>query len=40
MPADTNPAGDIFSGWLKSQLDFAGSSVAVTVCRRSFDSEV
>jgi acyl-CoA thioesterase YciA len=21
MPADTNPAGDIFGGWLLSQMD-------------------
>jgi len=25
MPADTNPAGDIFGGWLLSQMDIAGS---------------
>lgn len=24
MPADTNPAGDIFGGWLLSQMDMAG----------------
>ena len=24
MPADTNPAGDIFGGWLISQMDIAG----------------
>jgi acyl-CoA thioesterase YciA len=24
MPADTNPAGDIFGGWLLSQMDIAG----------------
>jgi len=23
MPADTNPAGDIFGGWLMSQMDLA-----------------
>lgn len=28
MPADTNPAGDIFGGWLMSQVDIAGSIVA------------
>jgi acyl-CoA thioesterase YciA len=28
MPADTNPAGDIFGGWLMSQMDLAGSNVA------------
>jgi acyl-CoA thioesterase YciA len=24
MPADTNPIGDIFGGWLLSQMDIAG----------------
>ena len=28
MPADTNPAGDIFGGWLMSQMDIAGAIVA------------
>ena len=28
MPADTNPAGDIFGGWLLSQMDLAGAVVA------------
>lgn len=28
MPADTNPAGDIFGGWLMSQMDIAGGIVA------------
>jgi acyl-CoA thioesterase YciA len=28
MPADTNPHGDIFGGWLMSQMDLAGGSVA------------
>lgn len=28
MPADANPHGDIFGGWLLSQMDLAGSSVA------------
>jgi acyl-CoA thioesterase YciA len=28
MPADTNAAGDIFGGWLMSQIDIAGSIVA------------
>jgi acyl-CoA thioesterase YciA len=28
MPADTNPEGDIFGGWLMSQMDLAGASVA------------
>lgn len=29
MPADANPAGDIFGGWLLSQMDLAGASAAV-----------
>jgi len=29
MPADTNPAGDIFGGWLMSQMDLAGANAAV-----------
>ncbi len=28
MPADTNPAGDIFGGWVLSQMDLAGGVVA------------
>ena len=28
MPADTNASGDIFGGWLMSQVDLAGSIVA------------
>lgn len=28
MPADTNPNGDIFGGWLLAQMDLAGSVVA------------
>jgi acyl-CoA thioesterase YciA len=28
MPADTNPAGDIFGGWLISQMDIAGGVTA------------
>ena len=29
MPADTNPNGDIFGGWLLAQMDIGGGSVAV-----------
>lgn len=29
MPADTNPAGDIFGGWLMARMDQAGATVAV-----------
>lgn len=28
MPADTNPSGDIFGGWLLSQMDLAGGLAA------------
>ncbi|MDH5412204.1 MAG: acyl-CoA thioesterase, partial [Alphaproteobacteria bacterium] len=28
MPADTNPSGDIFGGWVLSQMDIAGGVVA------------
>ncbi len=28
MPADANPSGDIFGGWVLSQMDLAGGSVA------------
>jgi acyl-CoA thioesterase YciA len=33
MPADTNPSGDIFGGWLMSQVDIAGSILAVQLAR-------
>ncbi len=33
MPADTNPAGDIFGGWLLSQMDIAGGEYAVRRAR-------
>lgn len=26
MPANTNPAGDVFGGWLLSQMDIAGGA--------------
>jgi len=29
MPADTNPNGDIFGGWLLSQMDLAGGNAAI-----------
>ncbi len=28
MPADANPSGDIFGGWLMSQMDIAGGIAA------------
>jgi acyl-CoA thioesterase YciA len=33
MPADENQAGDIFGGWIMSQVDIAGSVAAVRVAR-------
>lgn len=33
MPANTNPRGDIFAGWLVSQMDLAGSIAAVKISR-------
>ena len=33
MPADTNPSGDIFGGWLMSQMDLAAGTVAIQRCR-------
>ena len=29
MPADANPGGDIFGGWLMSQMDLAGGTAAI-----------
>ncbi len=45
MPADTNPTGDIFGGWLMSQMDLAGGILAsrrargrvVTVAMNAFE---
>ena len=31
MPKDTNPSGDIFGGWLMSQMDIAGMVTASEV---------
>jgi acyl-CoA thioesterase YciA len=33
MPADANPAGDIFGGWLMAQMDLAAGSVAARRAR-------
>ena len=33
MPADTNPSGDIFGGWIMSQLDLAGGILAKEISR-------
>jgi acyl-CoA thioesterase YciA len=33
MPSDTNPEGDIFGGWMMSQMDLAAGSVAFHTCK-------
>jgi len=33
MPADANPSGDIFGGWLMAQMDLAAGIVAMRVAR-------
>ncbi len=33
MPADTNPEGDIFGGWLLAQMDLAGATPAFEAAR-------
>ena len=33
MPADTNPDGDIFGGWLLAHMDLAGSTPACDLAR-------
>lgn len=33
MPADTNPAGDIFGGWIMSQMDLAAGNAASRYCK-------
>ena len=33
MPADTNPAGDIFGGWVLSQMDIAGGLVTARLSK-------
>ena len=33
MPADTNPNGDIFGGWIVSQMDIAGGILAKEIAR-------
>jgi acyl-CoA thioesterase YciA len=33
MPADTNPAGDIFGGWLLAQMDLAAGTAAARRAR-------
>ena len=34
MPADTNPNGDIFGGWLMSQMDLGAAIYAKNISRR------
>ena len=31
MPADTNPSGDIYAGWLMARMDLAGSTLAQNI---------
>ena len=33
MPADTNPAGDIFGGWLMAQMDLAAGNLAARLAK-------
>lgn len=33
MPRDTNPQGDVFAGWLMSQMDVAGAILAQGIAR-------
>ena len=33
MPRDTNPQGDVFAGWLMSQMDLAGAILAQGIAR-------
>ena len=33
MPSDTNPAGDIFGGWILSQMDIAGNLVSKKIAK-------
>jgi acyl-CoA thioesterase YciA len=33
MPSDVNPSGDIFGGWIMSQVDIAGSIPAVRLAK-------
>jgi acyl-CoA thioesterase YciA len=33
MPGDANPAGDIFGGWLMSQMDLAAGNIAALRAR-------
>ena len=35
MPADANPYGDIFGGWLLSQMDLAGGAAPQAAARKA-----
>ena len=35
MPADTNANGDIFGGWLMSQMDIGGAIMAKEIAHRA-----
>lgn len=34
MPSDANPDGDIFGGWIVSQMDLAGATVANRISKK------
>ena len=34
MPADTNPSGDVFGGWVLSQMDLAGGVLASQISKK------
>ena len=40
MPADTNPAGDIFGGWIMSLMDLAAGVSAGTIPTSSGPAEL
>ena len=33
MPADANPNGDVFGGWIMSQMDAGGAMMAYEMCQ-------
>ena len=33
MPADTNPSGDIFGGWIMSQMDLGSGILALKIAK-------
>lgn len=40
LPADTNPKGDVFGGWLLSQLDIAGAVPARRIAIKTNEAVV